>query len=84
MKKPTVPAVGNLTEQLRPIGPLLEALRENVQVVTGRRNNKLAKLNVRKHVAAGASPTKAEFDALAADVAALATTLNQLIDRFDL
>jgi hypothetical protein len=58
------------------------AVVEVIEILTGRRDNKITKLREVK-LAAAAAPTKAEYDALALEVVTLQMKVNELIDRLD-
>ena len=75
MKKPDIPD---------PRHPeFAQNVRTTLEIVTGRRRNKLTVAPIGAAAAAGASPTKAEFDALLADVKALRSALAALVSRLD-
>ena len=80
-KKQQIPSL-ILPPELRTQLRFFEAMKENIEVITGRRNNKIAQINVRQLVAA-AAPTKAEYDTLAAYVSIVANTVNALLQRLD-
>jgi hypothetical protein len=58
-------------------------VKQVLDILTGRRENKLEPLYLNLRTAAGANPTKAEYDALCADVVETREKLNALIARFD-
>lgn len=80
-KKQSIPALV-IPPEFRPMARFFEAVKENIDIITGRRSNKIAIVNVKKLVAA-AAPTKAEYDALAVYVSEVATAVNALIARLD-
>ena len=80
-RKTSLPALV-LPPEFRSQARFFEALRENINVITGRVNNKITLVNVKKLTAVGA-PTKAEYDALAVYVSEVATAVNSLISRLD-
>ncbi|MDB5814420.1 MAG: hypothetical protein JWN23_1537 [Rhodocyclales bacterium] len=73
--KPDLPDVGS--------PEFFVKLKMIIQIMTGRRKNKIAVVPIQSADAAGSAPTKAEFDALRADVIETRTKLTALIARFD-
>ena len=62
----------------------LNAVKETIEIITGRRKNKASRAaNATAKAAVGANPTKAEHDALLHDVNELRIRLNAFIDRQD-
>lgn len=58
-------------------------VRAWLEIVCGRRGNKLNTLFLKLRASAGANPTQAEFNALAADVVESRKRLNELLARLD-
>lgn len=61
----------------------LESVKLTLQIITGRRNNKITIADITSTDAATDPPTQAEFDALRADVLVTRQALLALIARFD-
>jgi hypothetical protein len=61
----------------------LDRLKIVVQTITGRRGGRLSLPSLTSADAVGAAPTKAEFDALRADLIATRSVLSSLISRLD-
>ena len=80
--KSKIPALV-LPPEFRSQARYFEAVKENIEVITGQRNNKITPVNVRALTAAAAPPTKAEYDALAVYVSDVARVLNALLARLD-
>lgn len=77
MKKPSVPDTnGEATAEL------VRAVRENVNVMAGRRNNKISVPSVQT-LTFSSPPTQAECQALNAYVNAWAVAFKALVARFD-
>jgi hypothetical protein len=81
VKKPAIQDV-RLPPGLQVIASFCRDVKSNLDVLTGRLNNRLDPVNVRQ-LTAVAAPTKAEYDKLAAYVSEVATLLNQVIARMD-
>jgi hypothetical protein len=60
-----------------------EAVKDNLEVITGRRNNRLMPATILSQPAAGA-PTQAEYDALRRDVVAVNEVLTAVLARLDM
>lgn len=73
--KPDLPDVGS-TE-------FLVKLKVIIQIITGRRKNKISVSAIKSADAAAATPTQAEFNALRADLLETRGKLIDLIARFD-
>lgn len=67
----------------QPNAQMIEALKENVETLTGQRNNRLAQLGPPSVERVTAAPTADDFNKLLDDVRLLRTKLNELIDRSD-
>lgn len=77
MNKPSLPLDTNTHEWRM-------KMRELLEIVLGRRANRIdPPAEMRAQVAAGAAPTKAEFDALLVDVQNLRATVVAYQDRLD-
>lgn len=61
----------------------LRNVKTMLEILTGRRNNRIARLFPKLLSSAGAAPTQAEYNALAAQVVALQDKVNELLARFD-
>ena len=61
----------------------LRQLKTIIEILTGRRGNKLTALSLKLQSSAGANPTQAEFNTLAAQVMTLQTRINELQQRLD-
>lgn len=67
----------------QPTPNMIEALKENVETLTGQRNNRIDQLASMGAQRVSAAPTAAEFNALLDDVRALRDKLNELLRRSD-
>ncbi len=74
-KKPGIPDPKDPT--------FLGNVKNIIEIMLGRRGNKITRLNVKLLSASASPPTQAEYNALALQVEILQDTVNQLIDRFD-
>jgi len=77
MKKPNIPETGG-----RPTSEFVRAVKDNIEVITGRRRNRLDLPDIQT-ITFSAAPTQAECQALNAYVNEWAKSMVALMDRLD-